>query len=295
MANNQTDVVILAAGNGLRLASHSPLPKPLVSVDARPLLDHVLAALVEAGMSRVTIVVGHAADSIRCHPFPSASGLRIEWVLNPRYSQPNGLSLLCAEGRVKPPFVLVMADHLFEPDTLRRLLHEECPPDGAVLAVDRKVDGVYDLADATKVATRDSTVCQIGKQLQAYDAIDTGMFLCSDAIFAAMKLSAAAGGQSLSDGVATLARVGRVRTWDIGAAGWIDVDTPGARDEAERMIRAGCFDGRQAATPPTAATPQPHGGRSRHAAPSASRRIGRARPAVQLAPCDDADLVGERG
>jgi len=242
MANNRTDVVILAAGNGLRLSSLSPLPKPLVSIDARPLLDHVLATLVDAGLRRVKIVVGHAADSIRRHPFPSAGAMEIEWIDNPRYDRPNGISLLRAEGRVRAPFVLLMADHLFESATLRRLLREPCPANGAVLAVDRKVDLVYDLADATKVVTRNSTLEQIGKDLAVYDAIDTGMFLCSEAIFAAMKASASNGGESLSAGVAMLGRTGRVRTWDIGPAAWIDVDTPGARDEAERMVRAGCFD-----------------------------------------------------
>jgi choline kinase len=291
MPNNRIDVVILAAGNGLRLSSLSPLPKPLVSIDARPLLDRVLAALVETGLHRVTIVVGHAADSIRHHPFPSAAGLEIAWVENPRYSQPNGLSLLCAEGHVRAPFVLLMADHLFEPNTLRLLLREPCPADGAVLAVDRNVQGVYDLEDATKVVTRGSALQEIGKNLDAYDAIDTGMFLCSDAIFAAMRTSASNGGQSLSNGVAMLARTGRMRTWDIGGAAWIDVDTPGARDEAERMVRAGCF----AATPRPEAPRPLHAEQRRHDAPSAPRRIDRVSRPGPLVPCEDADLVGEPG
>ncbi len=291
MANNRTDVVILAAGNGLRLSSLSPLPKPLVSIDARPLLDRVLATLITTGLRRVKIVVGHAAESIRRHPFPSASGMEIEWIENSRYSRPNGISLLCAEGRVRAPFVLLMADHLFEADTLRRLVREPCPADGAVLAVDRKVDVVYDLADATKVVTRNATLEKIGKDLAVYDAIDTGMFLCSDALFAAMRASASRGGESLSDGVATLGRAGRVRTWDIGPAVWIDVDTPGARDEAERMVRAGCFD----AMPRTGAEPRGCAERRRRDVPSVPHRSDRGKRPAQLVPCDDADLVVEPG
>ena len=117
------------------------------------------------------------------------------------------------------------------------------------------------------------------------------MFLCSDAIFAAMRASASGGGQSLSDGVAMLGRTGRVRTWDIGAAAWIDVDTPGARDEAERMVRAGCFD----ATPRPAESARRGAEQRRRAAPSVLHRTDRVKPPAPLVPCDDADLVGEPG
>ena len=236
-----TDAVILAAGNGRRLASISPLPKPLVPVDTQPLLDRILGALVHAGISRAWIVVGHGATLICHHRFTFASKLAIGWIENPQYAQPNGLSLLCAEWRVRAPFLLLMADHLFEVNTLRRFMCEPCPPRGAVLAVDRKLDRIHDLADATKVISQHAVLQEIGKDLVGYDAIDTGMFLCSSAIFEAMRRSASLGMESLSDGVRTLARVGQVRTWDIGPAQWIDVDTPAAHLEAVRLVAKGYF------------------------------------------------------
>lgn len=290
MANHVANVVILAAGNGLRMSSLSPLPKPLVTIQSRPMLDYVFASIAEAHLRRVTVVVGHAADSIRHHVFPSVDGMEIEWVDNPHYSQPNGMSLLCAEGHVRGPFVLAMADHLFEGATLRRFLEQPCPPDGAVLAVDRKVSTLYDLPDATKVLTRDARLEDIGKDLAVYDAIDTGLFLCSEAIFAAMKASASTGRQSLSDGVRLLGLGGRVHTWDVGAASWIDVDTPGARDEAERMVRAGCFS-----TTSHRPSSRHHEERRPPGAPSRLRRSDRAQPAVQPLTCDAADLVAGRG
>jgi 1L-myo-inositol 1-phosphate cytidylyltransferase len=287
----RSDVVILAAGNGLRLSSLSPLPKPLVTIEARPLLDRVLGALAQARLQQVKIVVGNAADSVRSHTFASADGLDIEWIVNDRYNRPNGISLLCAEGHVRSPFVLLMADHLFQVDTLRRLLTQTCPADGVVLAVDRKLDAIYDIDDATKVATRAAMVERIGKDLPAYDAVDTGMFLCSESIFEAMRRSASLGKESLSDGVATLARAGRVQTWDIGPAVWIDVDTPAARNEAERMVRAGSFGvrpGTPALAPPGAESPQP-------VVSSRPHRTDRVPRLAQLVPCDDGDLVLERG
>ncbi len=296
MATFPTDVVILAAGNGLRLSSLSPLPKPLVTIQGRPLLDRVLEALVAAHLRAVTIVVGHAAQRIREHPFQSSGSLDITWISNPRYSEPNGMSLLCAEGRVRAPFLLLMADHLFQVRTLRHFLRQPCPPDGALLAVDRKLNGIYDLDDATKVITRGATLTGIGKTLATYDAVDTGMFLCSDAIFDAMKESAALGAESLSDGVRALSRRGTVRTWDIGGGAWIDVDTPSARDEAERMVCAGTFgaNARARLTSDSRPTPLPGAEPRRPAVSSGARRTDRAR-LVPLVPSDDVELVPGRG
>ncbi len=296
MATFPTDVVILAAGNGLRLSSLSPLPKPLVTIQGRPLLDRVLEALVAARLRAVTIIVGHAAQLIREHPFQSSASLDITWVPNPRYSEPNGMSLLCAEGRVRAPFLLLMADHLFQVRTLRRFLRQRCPADGALLAVDRKLPQVYDLDDATKVVTRGAALTGIGKDLEAYDAVDTGMFMCSERIFDAMRESAALGRESLSDGVRTLCRSGAVRTWDIGAGAWIDVDTPGAREEAERMVRDGIFaaDRRRAAMPGIRPTVLPGAESRRPGASSGLRRTDRARLAP-LVPADDVELVPGRG
>ncbi len=237
----RTDVVILAAGNGTRLSSVSQLPKPLIPVDTQPLLDRIVGALSGTSVSRVSVVLGHVASDIRRHRFSRASRLDIQWIENPKYSQPNGLSLLCAERRVRPPFLVLMADHLFELSTLQRFLAEPCPAGGAVLAVDRKLDRVHDLDDATKVISKGGLLRQIGKHLIEYDAIDTGMFLCSDAIFEAMRCSVSRGKESLSDGVARLSRQGGVRTWDIGPGRWIDVDTPAAHTEAERLARQGYF------------------------------------------------------
>jgi 1L-myo-inositol 1-phosphate cytidylyltransferase len=287
----RTDVVILAAGNGLRLSSLSPLPKPLVTVEQRPMLDRVFEAVAAANLAHVKIVVGHAADSIRQHPFPSADGLHIEWITNSRYSQPNGISLLCAERCVQAPFLLLMADHLFQVPTLERFLQQPCPADGALLAVDSKLDTIFDLPDATKVVTRASVLQDIGKHLNTYDAIDTGMFLCSDAIFDAMRQAASDGRESLSDGVRALCRAGRMRTWDVGPGTWIDVDTPAAREEAERMVRAGVLSSWRDA----AGTALPAAAHLRPAVSSAAHRSDFAQRRAQFVPSDEGELVPGRG
>lgn len=234
--------VILAAGNGSRLAKKTSLPKPLVSVAGRALLDKILGQLNSAGIERVTVVVGHRAEEIQKYPLTGFPQSSISWVVNPRFDLPNGLSLLAAENTVDSHFVLVMSDHLFQKSTLTDLMQKSVPAHGGILAVDSKIDRVFDLEDATKVESHESRIRKIGKHLPAFDSIDTGMFLLSIEVFRAMRRSLNAGDASLSGGISALAQNGGVEAWDIGARRWIDVDTPAAHSEAERLVTSGYFD-----------------------------------------------------
>ena len=236
-----SEAVILAAGNGVRLSEASDLPKPLIPVVDRALLDYIVAALHAGAVRRLHIVTGHRGDDIRRHVEAAPRGLEVNWIDNPRYLRPNGLSLLAAAGHVESPFVLLMADHLFEPGTLIRFLGQPAPPDGGLLAVDPKLDKIFDLADATKVSTRGRFVERLGKGLENYDAVDTGMFLLSPAVFDAMQSSVEAGDESLSGGMNELARRGGLLACDIGAGRWVDVDTPEAWAHAQRLAAGGVF------------------------------------------------------
>jgi bifunctional UDP-N-acetylglucosamine pyrophosphorylase / glucosamine-1-phosphate N-acetyltransferase len=61
--NSRTVAIVLAAGKGTRM--NSDLPKVLVPVCGRPMVDYVLDALDRAGIDRVLVVVGYRADDVR--------------------------------------------------------------------------------------------------------------------------------------------------------------------------------------------------------------------------------------
>ena len=60
--------MVLAAGLGKRMRPLTDqLPKPLVALAGRPLIDHVLARLSEAGVTNAVVNVHHMADQIEAH------------------------------------------------------------------------------------------------------------------------------------------------------------------------------------------------------------------------------------
>jgi CDP-L-myo-inositol myo-inositolphosphotransferase len=105
-----------------------------------------------------------------------------------------------------------------------------------ILVVDRDVRAVPDPEDATKVRVRDQHVVAIGKDLGDYNAIDTGLFLCTPALFAALRRSQNHGDCSLSDGIRNLAERERVRILDIERDFWLDVDTKETLALADKLL-----------------------------------------------------------
>ena len=129
-----------------------------------------------------------------------------------------------------------MADHLFDARILKNLLATPLLPGYCRLAVDFHPEKISDLADATKVAVKDGRVTDIGKEIQNYNAIDTGIFLCSQGIFGALETAISGGKESLSDGIRELARCQRMEAMDIGDLFWQDIDDEASRLEGEKRL-----------------------------------------------------------
>jgi choline kinase len=236
--------IILAAGKGERLVNGRAYPKPLEPVVGVPLIVRVLRSLERARVTRVAIVIGYKGDVLRAHleGEPSLASIELTFVENREYEKPNGTSLLRARAFVDGPAFLFMSDHLFSPSLLDAVRAFPLGDDEAVLGIDRDIGRCFDLDDATKVRTDGDRVIAISKTLERYDALDTGVFRITPALLDALADAETPRGVSLSEGVEKLAARGKMRVADVGPARWIDVDTPEAHAEAERLLRAGELD-----------------------------------------------------
>jgi histidinol-phosphate aminotransferase len=236
--------VVLAAGTGSRLAStradnQHELPKPLRPVAGVPLVVRVLRTLQSEGIREAIIVTGHQGDRIKRTLLAEPSiAMSLTFVDNELYRLKNGVSLLAARPYIEPGTLLTMADHLYSPDVVRRLMAMSLPDDACALAVDHDPDRCFDIDDATKVVVERGRVAHIGKELEDYNALDTGVFRIGPALLDVLSgLFERDGDCSLSDGVRALAAAGRFFACSVHDARWIDVDTPAAMERAEAMIR----------------------------------------------------------
>jgi 1L-myo-inositol 1-phosphate cytidylyltransferase len=234
--------VIIAAGRGSRLAARAP-SKPLLEVGGRALIDRAIDAARAAGARRFVVVTGYAGEAVEAHlrVRATAEGLAIATVRNDEWEKENGLSVLKARGLAGDRFLLVMADHIFDPSLLDGLRRQPVGPDEIVLAVDRRTEAhpFVDPDDVTRVRDEDGRIVAIGKNLAVHNAFDTGAFLCTPALFEALETSQKAGDYSLSGGIRVLAAKGKARTWDAGESFWLDVDDAAALAKAEAALAAG--------------------------------------------------------
>jgi choline kinase len=205
-----------------------------------PLLERTVLSCRAAGITEVLVVVGYRQELLI--PAITALAQRYEMAIhaveNPVWEEGNGTSALAAAPYMHRAFFLLMCDHVFEPEMLDHLRAAADDADVCRLAVDRRIEEIFDLPDATKVRLSGQMITAIGKDITPFDAIDTGLFLCRPVLFKALERARAQGDSSLSGGMRQLLMEGKLQAVDIGAHFWSDVDTPASLVYTERMLQA---------------------------------------------------------
>jgi CDP-L-myo-inositol myo-inositolphosphotransferase len=242
MSHGPLPAVILAAGEGLRLRrGNGETLKPLTPLLGLTLLERAVLSCKEVGVQRCYVVIGSEMDRVVSHVKGLArrTGMTIRVVENPEWKKGNGTSALAAAPYVTGAFLLIMCDHVFDPDILRCLIDVGEDTHKNLLAVDRRMRDIFDLADATKVLMEDGSITDIGKKIRSYNAIDTGIFLCRPSLFEALKKAGLRGDGTLTSGVCELVSRGEIGGVDIAGRYWMDVDTRESLVQAERLLLSG--------------------------------------------------------
>jgi len=225
--------VIIAAGTGSRLWPHTgQVPKTLLPFGQGTILSQLMSNFTMIGVTEFVIVVGFGAR--RIVEYITTAGLepRVTFVENRDWQRGNGLSVhLAREVAGVGSFLLSMSDHLVAPPALAHLMAARS--DQNLLLVDPRVDGVFDLPDATKVRLEGTRITGIGKELVDFNAIDCGVFRLDERFFEAMGCAIRQGKESISEGVhhlITAQAFGGVLLPE--GSHWIDIDTPEAYEYA---------------------------------------------------------------
>ncbi|MEE9158188.1 MAG: sugar phosphate nucleotidyltransferase [Gammaproteobacteria bacterium] len=235
--------VILAAGSGSRLYPTANTPKPLIKVLGLSLAERVICTLCQAvNIRHFIVVLGFEAELVKAHftDIARRRSVTIEFREAKDWQRGNGASALTAKGQTgAAPFFLVMSDHLFDPAIPQALVQNPPAPGTICLAVDHDKAGMFDLDDVTRVQITNNRIKAIDKNLPQWDAVDTGVFLCTTALFEGLEQAVSRSKYGLSDALRELAQVGRAGTVDVTGQSWLDVDTPQALHEAERRLLRG--------------------------------------------------------
>lgn len=230
--------LVLAAGNGDRFKNTNGKSKLLQPVLGQPLIIRTLETAREAGITSFEIVLGYQAESVqRVIEAAVPAGAGVHFTYNPDWHLENGVSAMCARARCHDRrFALLMGDHLFDSRVLARAMTTRVNDGESVLAIDSRETAPDIAAEATKVRVDGSYIVAIGKELDAHDALDTGLFVCDPNLFDALEQSSASGDTTLSGGIRLLAARRLMRGLDIGDAQWYDIDTPADLESAEALL-----------------------------------------------------------
>ena len=232
------DALVLAAGNGDRFKNGSAESKLLQPVLGQPLILRTLHTAREAGIHTFHIVLGYRARTLRALVEANVpAGTVVNFLYNPDWQLENGLSVLAARRALRDRrFALLMGDHLFDASVLSRLLRTPAQPGESLLAVDSSLVDPEAAAEATKVRLAGNRITAIGKDLERYDALDTGLFVCDPSLFVALDSAVADADTTLSAGIRRLAERGAMRAVDVAGAAWFDIDTIADLETAESQL-----------------------------------------------------------
>jgi len=133
--------VILAAGRGTRMRElTAELPKPMIEVRGKPVLQHIVEGLRDSRITRLLVIVGYRADAVRDF-FGDGSryNLAIEYKTQTVQDGTGRVVELAHEFVADCPFILAYGDILVDPANYKRLVDLSSDVE-AVLTVTRGED-----------------------------------------------------------------------------------------------------------------------------------------------------------
>jgi choline kinase len=222
--------IILSAGRGSRLLRLTEdIPKCLVPVGGRAILDHQLKALAAAGVGSAIVVAGYRYDQVASHLAGNTPPLPVDLRFNPFWAVSSSIgSVWTARDALVEPFCLLNGDTTLRADIFRRALTSL--HDGLGLVVEPIVTPAL---DDMLVAVAGQRVTAVSKQLDLADAThrSLGVIVGSRGNdYSAALAAVIAGPDGLHayhhDIIDALARRGEVTALVERSRAWTEIDNP---------------------------------------------------------------------
>ncbi len=213
--------VILAAGFGTRMGTQ--IPKPLVKVAGREIIYRTMKILSDY-VDEFIVVVGKNGEKI--DNFLKDKGFNYRVIRNPNPERGNGYSFFLTRDISGDRFILVMGDHIYEEEFIKRAVK------GEGLIGDRN-PAYVDIEESTKVRCENGRIEDIGKKLEEFDFVDTGFFVLSKDIYKhAESLVREKKVIELSD----IMKKAKIPVTEVSGYFWMDIDTGDDLKKARKFI-----------------------------------------------------------
>jgi choline kinase len=160
--------VLLAAGVGSRIR---PLtdnqPKSFIPVAGVSILERMLKAVQEVGITEVGVVTGYLAEQVQEFITDKFPQLHVTFMHNEKYEVTNtGYSLLLTKDFVgDDSFIKFDADVVFETAVLRRLIDADVP---SALCIDKNIN--LEAEEVKVITDAENKVMQVGKKLDPHQS-----------------------------------------------------------------------------------------------------------------------------
>jgi len=222
--------VLLAAGRGTRMRELTiDLPKPMIEVRGKPVLQHIVEGLREAGVRDLLIIVGYQADAVQ-NFFGDGSryNIEIQYATQAVQDGTGRLVNLARNFAGNSPFILSYGDILVDPANYKRLV--DLPHDvEAIISVTRGEDvrkggAVFLNKEMELVDLREKA--QAGEPTSPW--YNAGLYTFRPSIFDfTAKLKPSPRGEyELTDAIRDLARSGKkIKAYELTGE-WADVRDP---------------------------------------------------------------------
>ena len=230
--------VLLAAGRGTRMRELTlDLPKPMLPVRGRPILDYIVEGLQAAGVTEILLVVGYRADVVTDH-FGDGSrhGVRMSYATQVTQDGTGRVVELAKDFAGNDGFILSYGDILIDPSNYRVLAtpgaedaivtvkySDDVSKGGAVF-----VNEAFDLVDLREKP-------KPGEPTSPWYNAGVYFFRPSIFEFTARLQKSIRGEYELTDAIRDLAQSGqRVRAYEL-TGDWADVRDPEVLAELDRQ------------------------------------------------------------
>lgn len=169
--------VILCAGKGVRMKPLTDTcPKPLIRVQGKPILEHIVSAL-PSEIDEIVLIVGYLKEQIMDMCGDEYLGKKVVYRAQDNFAGGTGDALRCAEDVLHGKFMFMYGDDIHGSATLKRAIQE----DHAILSTHSATPEKYGVL----VPNPDGTLKEILEKPEhpPSDLINIGGFVINTSIF----------------------------------------------------------------------------------------------------------------